>query len=669
MLSNKNILYTIILALILPSFVFAQTPNDPYYYQWAYNDIGVYEAWEYTTGSPNTVVAVIDNGFDTFHPDLRANAWKNEDEIPNNNIDDDKNGYIDDVWGWNFVAEDVNNDGQIDKKEMKGNNNPRPQVDNLLIPALSEHVFSHGTMVAGIIGARGNNKTDGVGINWEVKLMNIKVLGNTGSGNLDTIDDAIRYAVDNGADVINISMVGYYTEDMDKAVDYAYEQGVVVIAAAGNNSFSLNDNALYPICLDVNSEKQKILGVNAVNQDHRLTMFSNTGSSCIDLTAPGANVSSTVRFSPTDGLPNRYLGGWQGTSFAAPMISGVAALIKSIQPTWGPDKIYEAILSTVHYTPSEDEIGYAELFGAGMVQVDEAIRYAYGSVVNGNWQKIISFQNESGLASVRDVDNHDVEENLDFLSNADDIYVYKYKGGTFFAVIKEEMTWKRIFLFNDAGKEISKWLVEGDVDYNIAVGDLLGDSQVEVVLAPQGKSKTLYRIYDINGIELSQKVLADEHMGADLAVISTGGKKEIVAYYQDQNEKLLVSRFDNTGKELITFEVDYIKGRGEIITGDFDGNGVASEYALTGRENDLPFILFYRKTGELIRRFYAYSPSYRGILDIATIDYDNDGQDEVAVLSTAGDQSARIWRFEGKKSEIWWPFGESNKENLRLLVY
>lgn len=644
--------FILIVILFFPVSVFTQESNDPFYYQWAYNDIGVYEAWEYTTGSDKVVVAIIDNGFDTFHPDLLANAWKNIDEIPNNKIDDDKNGYIDDVWGWNFAD---------------SNNDPRPQVDNLSDNEKGEHIFSHGTMVAGLIGAVGNNNKDGVGINWKVKLMNLKVLGNNGSGNLDTIDDAIRYAVDNGADVINISMVGYYTEDMKRAIDYAYENGVVVVAAAGNNSFSLNDNTLYPICIDKGSDVQKVLGVSAITQEHKLTTFSNIGSDCIDLTAPGSSISSTVRFSPTNGLPNRYLGGWQGTSFATPMVSGAAALIKSIQPAWGSVEIYQAILSTVHHTPSADEAGYAELFGAGMLQIDEAVRYAIGSIVNGGWEKIVSYQAKSGLASVRDVDNNEIEENLNYLSGADGVFSYKQNGGKYFAITKQVDGVSKVFILNEKGKEIIKWNVVGGGKYNIVVGDLIGDSQVEIILSPQDKSKSLFKIFDFNGVELSAYNLENQHSGVDLAIVPYGGQNQVVAYYKET--ELIIARFDVKAKLQSSFTIDsYIKNRGEIIVGDFDGDNT-NEYVVTGDENDLPFLLFYEKSGELIRHFYAYSPSYRGVLDIESLDFDNDKQDEVAVLAVKGDQSARIWRFEGKKSEVWWPFDEDNKEDLRLLVY
>ncbi len=654
LLKKKSLYLSIILVFIIPSAVVAKISNDPNYYQWAFNDIGVYEAWEYTTGSPDVVVAIIDNGFDTFHPDLRDNAWKNEDEIPNNKIDDDKNGYVDDVWGWNFY---------------NNNNDPRPDVNELDDSEKQEQIFSHGTIVAGLIGAVGDNNKDGVGINWQVKLMNVKVLGNSGSGGLDSIDDAILYAVNNGANVINISMVGYYTEDMKKAVDYAYEKGVALVAAAGNNSYSLNDNALYPVCLDANSEVQKILGVSAITQKHQLTTFSNVGSQCVDLTAPGTNVSSTVRFSPTNGLAKRYLGGWQGTSFAAPMVSGAVALIKSIQPTWGPIEIFNAILTTAHHTPNTDENGYAELFGAGMLQIDEAVRYASGSVINGDWEKIVSFDPNSGSASVRDVDNNDVKENLNFLVDADDIFAYKYNGGKFFALTKQVAGGTRVYILNEKGNEINRWEVAGYKKYNIVVADLVGDSEVEIVLAPQDDDKLLFKIFSFNGVELSTYNLKNQHSGVDLAIVLYGGKNQVVTYYKIEDGNLEISRFDNQAQLQASFAVDsYIKGRGKITVGDFDGDN-NSEYVITGNNNDFPFLLFYEKDGTLIRRMYVYSTSFRGDFDIARIDYDNDGQDEVAVLATKGNESARIWSFSGKKLAVWWPFQESNKNELNLFVY
>src|SRR3989338_5107950 len=163
-----------------PVFVYARIPNDPFAKQWGYEETGAYRAWDNAIGSRDVVVAIIDNGFDQLHPDLRENAWKNEDEIAGNLIDDDKNGYVDDVWGWNFVVEDANGDGDIDEEEERGNNDPRPDADGLS-PDAADGTIHHGTMVAGIIGAYGNNKTDGAGVNWRARRMKVKV-GDKGGG-------------------------------------------------------------------------------------------------------------------------------------------------------------------------------------------------------------------------------------------------------------------------------------------------------------------------------------------------------------------------------------------------------------------------------------------------------------------------------------------------------
>jgi len=362
----------------------AKMPNDPLVKQWAFEHVGAYRAWDYTTGSSEVVVAVIDNGIDMLHPDLEDNMWINTDEIKNNGIDDDKNGYIDDYWGWNFLQEDKNKDGILDENEQKGNNDPRPDVDNLTQKEREENIPSHGTAVAGIIGAVGNNGLDGSGLNWKVKIMNLKIIGNSGEGGSFPLARAIHYAVDNGAQIINVSAVGSSVGDglaeLHEAVDYAYNHGVLIVAAAGNGMQLLNEDKLYPICIDEGLRYQQVLGVTAIDIEHRLARFSNVGSSCVDLTAPGVNVSSTARFSPTNGLMSRYVGGWNGTSFAAPQVAGTAALIKSIQPTWDPEKISEAILKTVHHTLGQDEVVYANLFGAGLLQTDKAVEFAYSKL-------------------------------------------------------------------------------------------------------------------------------------------------------------------------------------------------------------------------------------------------------------------------------------------------
>lgn len=643
--------------LLMPSSVFALESNDLYYYQWAYEDIGLYEAWDYTVGSSDVIVAIIDNGFDSFHPDLKANLWWNKDEIRGNGIDDDKNGYVDDIYGWNFY---------------NNNNNPRPQVENLTQSERNNHIFSHGTMIAGLIGGVGDNLKDGVGINWHVKLMNLKVLGNLGAGSLSTIDDAIRYAVDNGADIINISMVGYYTEDMEKAIDYAYDNDVLIVAAAGNNSYSLNDNALYPVCMDADSEEQKILGVSAVNKSHHLTIFSNTGSECIDITAPGANVSSTVRFSPTNGLSDRYLGGWQGTSFAAPMVSGVAALIKSLQPDWTPKEIIDTLLSTVHHTPNDDEEGYAELFGAGLLQANEAVKYATGFITNDKDFEHILTYSQDGLTWDQKLDSYGFEEKKDFLSNIQDAAVYKESGVNLFVTIKNSTSkgQSEVLIKNKLGDQISGWRVPvGDYDseYNIAVGNVYGDSEVEVILVPKDSSKILFKIFSLNGKFLSEVKNNKKHKGVSVDLFKkTNNKYDIVIYFDDGDLK--VQKYSGRETLLKNLEIKHFEEKGDLVTGDIDGDG-KDEYVLTGGDEDGPFLLFLESDGRYRRKFSVYDFGYKGLLNIDMVDYNKDGKQDVAVYSKKGDQPAKVWTYRAKKLLEWKPFNGVNMADLELLAY
>ncbi|MCB9798603.1 S8 family serine peptidase [Candidatus Nomurabacteria bacterium] len=364
----------------VPSVSLAKMPNDPYGQQWGYKTVNLYDAWDYTTGSQNVVVAVIDNGFDRFHPDLRDNVWINSDEIEGNGVDDDNNGYIDDVYGWNFVAKDYDGNGMIDGREGFGNNDPVPDVSQVDAKLRNEESsIHHGTTIAGIIGARGDNGRDGAGINWQVKLMNLKALDEKGIGEMETIVRALYYAVDNGADIVNISLVGPESSDsLQQAIEHAYRHDVLVVAAAGNNRINLNGSRQYPICVDVGKDHQSVLGVTAIGRERYLASFSNRGSDCVNLTAPGVEVGGPLRYDPNQGFDRSYYEpGYSGTSLAAPFVSGAAALVKALQPRWGVDEITHALTSQVHKTPPDDEALYANLYGSGLLQIDKAVRFAY----------------------------------------------------------------------------------------------------------------------------------------------------------------------------------------------------------------------------------------------------------------------------------------------------
>lgn len=264
-------------------------------------DIDAVTAWDTITDATATTVAVIDTGVDYTHPDLAANMWRNPGEIPDNGIDDDNNGFVDDVHGWDFA-----------------NNDNLPMDDN-----------GHGTHVAGTIAAVGNNGQGIVGVAWNARIMALKFLSQDGNGFTSDAIDSLLYAVDNGAKVSNNSWGSFgqthvleaFDAPLREAIVGAAEAGHLFVAAAGNEG-NLTDGrySAYPAGMTVNN----ILAVVATDHDDALADFSNFGVVETDLAAPGVNIFSTQ--------PNGAYDTMDGTSMATPHVAGVAALLWSLRP-------------------------------------------------------------------------------------------------------------------------------------------------------------------------------------------------------------------------------------------------------------------------------------------------------------------------------------------------
>ncbi|MDH5741305.1 MAG: S8 family serine peptidase, partial [Nitrospira sp.] len=286
-------------------------------------DIDAPEAWDISTGSPNVIVAVIDSGIAYDHPDLAPNIWTNPGEMAGNGIDDDGNGLVDDVHGWDFG---VNDSDPMDPLDLNPGGNP-----------------GHGTHVAGIIAGAGNNGTGVTGVMWTARLMALKAGGVDRSLSTTAIVSAIHYAVANHARVINASFAGPdCSQALYDAVSVANDAGILFVAAAGNGGTDVigDDNDSTPnfpanfSAPTVCDGQQKaalanVIAVAATDQNDQLASFSNFGSSTVHVAAPGVRINSTK---PTSNVTNVLLHNFDSNP------TGLGYVFGGINATWGITK-------------------------------------------------------------------------------------------------------------------------------------------------------------------------------------------------------------------------------------------------------------------------------------------------------------------------------------------
>jgi subtilisin family serine protease len=288
-------------------------PNDPRYpEQWALKNTGMQQAWAVTTGSKRTVIAVLDSGIDFTHPDLSNNQWDNTLE-KDNNRDNDGNGFTSDLHGWDFIT----NSGTVIDEQ------------------------GHGTAIAGIIAAQGNNVTGISGVMWRAGLMSLRVLDSKGTGDVANAVEAIDYAIENGAQVINCS---WGTDDeslaLREAIKRAAQHGIIVVTSAGNQSRDIETTPRYPASFDL----PHLISVASTDNADQLTSFSNWGMAHVSIAAPG-----------TDILTTKVSGDYQsvsGTSVSTALVTGVAGLIKTLRPWLNADRTRELILRGARQVPS-----------------------------------------------------------------------------------------------------------------------------------------------------------------------------------------------------------------------------------------------------------------------------------------------------------------------------
>jgi len=294
-----------------------RTPDDPFFaQQWsllntgqaggaAGSDIDATAAWDISTGGASVVVAILDSGIDLDHPDLAPNLWTNPDEIPGNLVDDDGNGRIDDVHGWDFVNHDDDPDDDL----------------------------GHGTHVAGTIAGAGDNGIGITGVAWRASLMPLKFLDRSGAGTTSDAIQAIDYAASEGARILNASWGGGgFSMAMLESIRDAAAREVLFVAAAGNDAADTDIAPFFPAGYDA----PNVVAVAASDRSDRLALFSSFGETTVDLAAPGVDILST--------LPGGTYGFSSGTSMATPHVSGVAALVLGFAPGVGAESLRRRLL-------------------------------------------------------------------------------------------------------------------------------------------------------------------------------------------------------------------------------------------------------------------------------------------------------------------------------------
>jgi len=326
-------------------------PDDPYLGdQWHLGTsvaaIRAQPAWDLETGSPSVPIAILDTGVDTGHPDLASKIWHNPGEIPGNGLDDDGNGYVDDVEGWDFGDDDADP-------------SPGPVYD----AATGIDVGWHGTFVAGLAAAATDNGDGIAGVAWNCPVMALKVADSTGDLPLSAVTAAVAYAIDNGASVINMSLGSPDTTALpffQPLVTAAFDAGIVTVSSAGNDG---TDERNFPAACD------SALSVAATDASNNRASFSNWGD-WVDLAAPGAGLWSSIARNYTyddvsqiffeylwywDGI-NPYMYG-DGTSFSSPIVAGAVALVRSHFPALGPLQVMQQLVTTGDTRTYDNPIG------------------------------------------------------------------------------------------------------------------------------------------------------------------------------------------------------------------------------------------------------------------------------------------------------------------------
>jgi len=595
-------------------------PSDPYYdKQWYLKRIKAVDTWDEHWDANNIIIAIVDSGVQISHPDLKDNIWVNADETPNNGKDDDANGFIDDYNGWDFV---------------ENNSDPNPKFDE----GYNKDGIMHGTVVAGVAAAGGNNFIGVTGVAWNARIMPLRVLNGKGEGNTKSVVRAIDYAIKNGADVINLSFVGAgYSQILEDAIRRAYNAGIVIVAAAGNDmegnsSHFLDKEPLYPVCYDGKSNENMVIGVAATDSLDQKANFSGYGSKCIDISAPGISIFSTAVYkSNTEAFNNNYDGYWAGTSMAVPMVSGAVALIEAANPHLSRSEVVSAL------TKNSDNIdslnpNYIGKLGSGRLNIYSAINNVIDISAKKNVNIVVSpLNNKNGEILLTDKDGKVVNRFFAFDKN--------YKGGI-----------------------------------TVASGDVDGDGLSEIIASANTGNSPQIRIFGSNG-ELKKQFLAYDVKfkgGVNVAVadVDNDGFSEIVCG-AGAGGGPHIRVFNHKGelkRQFFAYDKNF-RGGVNVAAGDIDGDGTSEIIAGAGVGGG-PQVRIFKNSGQLVGQYFAYDKKFRGGVNVAIGVFNNSVRNASSMIITApgkgGGPQIRIFDNHFKLHGQFFAYTENFKGGVNM---
>ncbi len=631
-------------------------PTDSYFTnQWYLQKIKAVQAWNTIRESPKIVIAILDSGVQIDHPDLKSNIWINKKEIAGNNKDDDKNGFIDDVNGWDFV-----------------NNVPDPSPK--FLSGFSEAGILHGTIVAGIAAASGNNAAGISGVTWQAQLMPLKVLDDTGAGNTLQVVKAIDYAIANGADIINLSFVGEgFSKSLDDAIKRAYDKGIIVVAAGGNEpgqgeGNNLDQLPMYPVCHDGTNGDNRVIGVAATDTMDQKAFFSGYGFKCIDIAAPGISVFSTMAYSPTNYIGDKpfnkyYDGYWSGTSVAVPMISGAIALIEAANPSLDRNEVVKILLdSSDNINPLNPN--FLNKLGKGRLNLELAVNQA-SSLLTNQLEMILTAPAALDQSSIK-MTNQDGKVAEEFLAYSD-----KFKGGA--SVTSGDVNGDgqaeiivgagpgggpHLKIFNSNGELLKQFFALAEnyrAGINIAAGDINQDGKDEIIVGTGFGALPEVRMFDYQGKLIGTFLAYDKNSksGVNVAVgdIDGDGKNEIITG-AGQGGGPQVRIFKPSGLVVGQFFAYDTRFRGGVRVTIADINGGArnhkDEIITAPGKGGGPQVKIFDNKGNTLGQFFAYNSNFRGGVNLATADLNNDGLAEIITgAGPGGAPHVRVFKANG----------------------